>query len=485
MTPGDTIFALSSAPGRAGVAVVRVSGPDAGAALEALAGPRPPERRAALARLSDPRSGVAIDRGLVLWLPGPRSFTGEDMAELHLHGGRAVIAAALEALAAVPGLRPAEAGEFTRRAFDNGKLDLSEVEGLADLIAAETEAQRRQALRQMEGALSRRTEDWRAGLIGALAHAEAAIDFPDEELPQDLQDRLDHKILWLQQELAQYLDDRHCGERLRDGLYVAIIGPPNAGKSTLLNALARRPVAIVSEVAGTTRDVIEVHLDLGGYPVTLADTAGLRTTESEAGASGQAAVEAEGIRRARAHAAAADLKLAVFDLREATAGGGADGPARAAQDPPARAANDASARPGRDPPVLDPATLAFVDADTLVVLNKCDLVSNPARIDVGGVPGLPISAKTGAGMTELLTRLEAEVEARLGGGGASAAVTRVRHRRALEDCAAALERAAAACAPELVAEDLRLALRALGRITGRVDVEDVLDAIFRDFCIGK
>ncbi|MCH8999038.1 MAG: tRNA uridine-5-carboxymethylaminomethyl(34) synthesis GTPase MnmE, partial [Proteobacteria bacterium] len=343
-------------------------------------------------------------------------------------------------------------------AFDNGKLDLSEVEGLADLIAAETEAQRRQALRQMEGALSRRTEAWGVRLIGALAQAEAAIDFPDEDLPQDLQNRLTHNILMLQREVAQHLDDRHRGERLRDGLHVAIIGPPNAGKSTLLNALARRPVAIVSEVPGTTRDVIEVHLDLGGYPVTLADTAGLRVLESEAGesdadATGQAAVEAEGIRRAHARAAAADLKLAVFDLREAAA--------------------------------LDPVTLALVDADTLVVLNKCDLVSNPEPIDVGGRPGLPISAKTGAGMAEFLARLEAEVEARLGGGGASAAVTRVRHRRALEDCAAALERAVAACAPELVAEDLRLALRALGRITGRVDVEDVLDAIFRDFCIGK
>ncbi len=485
MTPGDTIFALSSAPGRAGVAVVRVSGPEAGAALEALAGSRPPERQAALARLRDPRSGAAIDRGLVLWLPGPRSFTGENMAELHLHGGRAVIAAALEALASLPGLRPAEAGEFTRRAFDNGKLDLSEVEGLADLIAAETEAQRRQALRQMEGALSRRTEDWRAVLITALAHAEAAIDFPDEELPHDLENRLAYNILGLQRDLAQYLDDRHRGERLRDGFYVAIIGPPNAGKSTLLNALARRPVAIVSETAGTTRDVIEVHLDLGGYPVTLADTAGLRAAAPDAGAEGQAAVEAEGIRRARARAAAADLKLAVFDLRETTPGGVTDGPAPATEDTPARRTENASARPGRDAPVLDPVTLALVDADTLVVLNKCDLVSNPERIDVGGMPGLPISAKTGAGMAELLARLETEVEARLGGAETTAAVTRVRHRRALEDCAAALERATAAHAPELVAEDLRLALRALGRITGRVDVEDVLDVIFRDFCIGK
>ncbi|MFQ5773825.1 MAG: tRNA uridine-5-carboxymethylaminomethyl(34) synthesis GTPase MnmE [Kiloniellaceae bacterium] len=449
----DTIFAMSSAPGRAGVAVVRISGLDAGRALEALAGARPPPRRARLARLADPRSGETIDQGLVLWFPGPRSFTGEDVAELHLHGGRAVVAAALDALGAVPGLRPAEAGEFTRRAFDHGKLDLSEVEGLADLIDAETEAQRRQALRQMGGALSRRSEAWRERLVRVLARLEAAIDFPDEDLPTGLAESVAPDILGIECEIAQCLDDDRRGERLRDGLYIAIVGPPNTGKSSLLNALARRDVAIVSAVAGTTRDVIEVHLDLGGYPATLADTAGLRALGSAAGETGQAAIEAEGMRRARAGAAAADLKLAVFDLREA--------------------------------PVFDRATLDLLDRDALVVLNKADLVAAPGPTSVDGHPALSVSAKTGQGMSELLARLEAEVAERLDRAGAAAPVTRARHRRALEDCAAALDRAAAAGAPELAAEDLRLAARALGRIAGRIDVEDVLDVIFRDFCIGK
>ncbi len=453
-----TIFAVSSAPGRAGVAVLRISGPQAGPALDALAGARPPPRHARLARLGDPRSGAAIDQGLVLWLPGPKSFTGEDMAELHLHGGRAVIAAALDALAALTGLRPAEPGEFTRRAFDNGKLDLAEVEGLADLINAETEAQRRQALRQMEGALSRRTEDWRTRLVAALAHAEAAIDFPDEDLPHDLQNRMTHNISALQREISQYLDDDHRGERLRDGLYIAILGPPNAGKSSLLNALARRDVAIVSETAGTTRDIIEVHLDLGGYPVTLADTAGLREVGAGSDGAGQAAIEAEGVRRARAGAAAADLKLMVFDLQDA--------------------------------PAFDPAALELLDGDSIVALNKCDLVSHPERSDVASVQAVSVSAKTGAGMNVLLELLSAEVAERLSSVGPAPALTRVRHRRALEECTAALERAAGAqppelIAPELIAEDLRLAVRALGRITGRVDVEDILDVVFADFCIGK
>lgn len=454
MASEDTIFALSSAPGRAGVAVLRVSGPGAGPALDALAGSRPPARHARLARLVDPGSGAAIDRGLVLWFPGPASFTGEDMAELHVHGGRAVVAAAVAALAALPGLRPAEPGEFTRRAFDGGKLDLSEVEGLADLIDAETEAQRRQALRQMEGALSRQVAAWRDGLVAALAQAEAAIDFPDEDLPEDIDTELGHNILRIGREIAQYLDDSRQGERLREGLYVALVGAPNVGKSSLLNAFARRPVAIVSETAGTTRDVIEVHLDLGGYPVTLADMAGLRELAAAPGTPGQDAVEAEGMRRARAGAAAADLKLAIFDLQAA--------------------------------PDFDPATRALIDGNSLVVFNKVDLVPEPERCALDGQPAVAVSAKTGAGMAALEARLAAEVAARLDRGAAAAApLTRVRHRRALEDCAAALSRAGTAARPELIAEDLRLALRALGRIAGRVDVEDVLDAIFREFCIGK
>ncbi len=450
----DTIFALSSAPGRAGVAVLRLSGPGAGPALAALAGSCPPARHARLARVVDPETGAAIDRGLVLWFPGPASFTGEDMAEIHLHGGRAVIATAVAALAARPGLRPAEPGEFTRRAFDRGKLDLSEVEGLADLIDAETEAQRRQALRQMEGALSRQAAAWRTTLISALAQAEAAIDFPDEDLPDDIGGNNSYVILGVSEEISAYLVDFHRGERLREGICVALVGAPNAGKSSLLNAFARRPVAIVSEIPGTTRDVVEVHLDLDGYPVTLADTAGLRDLDQEMAKGGQGAVEAEGVRRARARAAAADLKLVIFDLQAG--------------------------------PDYDPATRALLDGDSLVVFNKCDLVPGPDRSDFDGHAALTVSAKTGTGMVALETRLAREVAARLErGAGEAAPLTRVRHRQALEDCAAALLRAKDAARPELIAEDLRLALRALGRIAGRVDVEDVLDAIFREFCIGK
>ena len=461
MAPEDTIFALSSAPGRAGIAVLRVSGPGAGPALAALAGSCPPARHARLARLVDPGTGpgggpgggTAIDRGLVLWFPGPASFTGEDMAELQLHGGRAVVAAAVAALAALPGLRPAEPGEFTRRAFDHGKLDLDEVEGLADLIDAETEAQRRQALRQMEGALSQQIKAWRAALVAALAQAEAAIDFPDEELPEEIDSHVTHNILYLIREISDYLADSHRGERLREGISVALVGAPNAGKSSLLNAFARRPVAIVSEAPGTTRDVIEVHLDLDGYPVTLADTAGLRELD-QAAEDDPDSVEAEGMRRARARAAAADLKLAIFDLQEG--------------------------------PDFDRATRRLLDAECLVVFNKSDLVPESERRDLDGYPALVVSAKTGAGMAALEARLAQEVAARLERGpGEAAPVTRARHRRALEDCSAALARARDAVRPELIAEDLRLALRALGRIAGRVDVEDVLDAIFREFCIGK
>jgi tRNA modification GTPase len=302
----------------------------------------------------------------------------------------------------------------------------------------------------MEGALSQQAAAWREDLIAALAQAEASIDFPDEDLPQETGDRVTHNILCLNKKITDYLVDSHRGERLREGICVALIGAPNAGKSSLLNAFARRPVAIVSETPGTTRDVVEVHLDLGGYPVTLADTAGLR----ELVAGGQDPVEAEGVRRARSRAAAADLKLAIFDLQAG--------------------------------PDFDPATRALLDAACLVVFNKCDIVPGPGRQNLDGCPALTVSAKTGAGMAALEARLTEEVAARLeGGAGEAVPLTRARHRRALEDCAAALARAGEAARPELIAEDLRLALRALGRIAGRVDVEDVLDAIFREFCIGK
>jgi tRNA modification GTPase len=442
----DTIFALATAPGRAGIAVLRVSGPAAGTVLEVLAGQRPAPRRATRARFRDPRTGEAIDDGLMLLFPEPNSFTGEAVAELQVHGGRAVVAALLAALGTLPGLRLAEPGEFTRRAFENGKLDLTAAEGLADLVAAETAAQRRQALRQLEGELGRLYEGWRARLLRCLARLEAEIDFPEEGLPQDLRQRVAAEAAALRAEMARHLGDGGRGERLREGVAVAIIGPPNAGKSSLMNALARRDVAITSASAGTTRDVIEVGLDLGGYPVLLADTAGLREAADE--------VEAEGVRRARARAAAADLRLVLLDATQ--------------------------------PPAAAPL-VGLIDPDAIVIANKIDLAPGEAADwadALGAGRALRLSVRTGAGMEALLERLEAEVARRFA-PCAAPLVTRARHRQALEDCGAALDRFAGAGLPELAAEDLRAATRALGRITGRVDVEDMLDIVFREFCIGK
>ncbi|GLR79247.1 tRNA uridine-5-carboxymethylaminomethyl(34) synthesis GTPase MnmE [Azospirillum oryzae] len=447
-----TIYALATAPGRSGVAVVRISGPQAGSALAALTGRTPPApRRAVLTKLRDPRTGDALDDALVLRFTAPASFTGEDVVELHLHGGRAVVTGVIEALAILPGLRLAEPGEFTRRAFENGKLDLTEAEAVADLIDAETTAQRRQALRQMEGALGKLYDGWRERLTRALAHIEADIDFAEDDLPGGVADAVRPVIAGLANEIATHLDDGGRGERLREGLHIAIVGAPNAGKSSLLNALARRDAAIVSARAGTTRDIIEVHLDLGGYPVVLADTAGLREAAADE-------VEEEGIRRARDRAARADVKVAVFDATTL--------------------------------PDLDPATLDLIDADTVVVFNKTDLAT-----DGNLRPGLSlivapilapilVSAHTGAGLKALEEKLTVFSADRLAIGSAPS-LTRARHRAALMECRESLLRALDAPLPELAAEDVRLASRALGRITGRVDVEDLLDVIFQDFCIGK
>jgi tRNA modification GTPase len=442
----DTIFAPATAAGRAGVAVLRVSGMQARMALQALAGLIPPPRLARHVRFRDPSTGETIDDGLALFFPGPRSFTGEDVAELQVHGSRAVLAALIEALAGLPGLRLAEPGEFTRRAFENGKLDLTAAEGLADLVAAETAAQRRQALRQLDGALGRLYEGWRERLLRALAHLEAIIDFPEEGLAPEIEGAIRGEAERLRREIGDHLADDRRGERLRDGLSVAIIGPPNAGKSSLMNALARRDVAITSAIAGTTRDVIEVALDLGGVPAVLADTAGLRETSNE--------VEGEGVRRARARAMAADLRLVVLDATRPDE-------ARALQE--------------------------MIDSNTLVVANKIDLLPAPNAAwadQLGAGPALRLSVLTGLGMEELLSRLAGELAARIGNGDAPL-ITRARHRSALAECASALERFDAAKLPELAAEDLRAATQALGRITGRVDVEDMLDVIFREFCIGK
>lgn len=440
----ETIFAVATGVGRAAVAVMRLSGPDAGAALDALTrGGRPQARRATRVTLRHPFGGESLDQALVLWFPAPGSYTGEDVVEFHLHGGRAVVQAVAEALVSLPRLRPAEPGEFTRRAFAAGKLDLTEAEAVADLVDADTAAQRRQALRQLGGELGRLYDGWRERLIRLLAHLEAAIDFPEEDLPGELDRGARAELSALISDLDRHLVDGRRGERLRDGLSVAIIGPPNAGKSSLLNRLARREAAIVSAQSGTTRDVIEVHLDIAGYPVILADTAGLRDSTD--------AVESEGIRRALARAADADIKIAVFD--------------------------------GACWPITDAVTVGLVDDDTLVVVNKLDRHGEAVPM-LGGRAGIGVSARSGAGLDTVLARLGVMVAARLDTAGRPT-LTRVRHRVAIEACRGALVRAAGAPLPELVAEDVRLAVRALGRVTGRVAVDEVLDVIFREFCIGK
>ena len=378
--------------------------------------------------------GLVLDQALVLWFPGPASYTGEDSAELHLHGGPAVVAAVADALVAL-GARPAEPGEFTRRAFLHGKLDLTAAEGVADLIEAETEAQRRQALRQLEGGLEGRYQGWAGRLARLLARQETFIEFEDEDLPEGLDAAVAGDAATLRDELAAEIAGAARAEALREGLRIAILGAPNAGKSSLLNALAGREAAIVSPQAGTTRDVVEARAVIAGVPVVLADTAGLRETAD--------AIEAEGVRRARAQGQSAELVLAVFA---------------------ADAAPDAE-------------TLALLEAGALAVVNKADLAAS-------ALAGIVVSARTGAGLPVLRAALEAAVRARAGLSDV-AGLTRPRHRAALADTIAALDTLPHAGLPELRAEALRAAMRALGRLTGAVGVEAILDLVFSEFCIGK
>ncbi len=450
----DTIVALASGAGRAGMAMIRLSGPAAGAALRALTDRDvPPPRQAARRAFCDPATGLSLDDGLALWFPGPASFTGEDVAELHVHGGPAVIAAIIEACLSQAGVRPAEPGEFTRRAFEHGKLDLAEAEGLADLVDAETEGQRRQALRQRRGALSAVYESWRAKLIEASALIEAEIDFPDEDLPGALAQRASPILAELAADMGRHLDDAHRGERVRDGYRIAIIGPPNAGKSSLLNALARRDAAIVSDLPGTTRDVVEVRLVLGGFPVWIADTAGLREAAD--------AIEAEGVRRALERAEEADLRLGVVEAGQA----------------------------------IPSDLLSAIRPEDLLLRSKADLHRSTDAEGPAMGPGSPASPPSGERWVSVLTGegldgLERELAYRVSdalGREEAPALTRARHRRLVEDARAALARALPALAqgPELAAEDARAAAAALGRLTGRIDVEDLLDEIFSSFCIGK
>lgn len=446
MHPRDqTIFALSSGRPPSAIAIVRVSGREAAAALTSLAGKVAAPRRATRVMLRG-TDGQPIDDAVALWFPAPHSATGEDVAEFHVHGGRAVLAAIFAALSAIANVRPAEPGEFTRRAFENGKLDLTEAEGLDDLIHADTDRQRRQALRQLQGLLGDKARDWRARIIAAQALIEAGIDFPDEgDVPAELTEPALASIASLLGEIRQVLAAQGRGERLREGLVVAIAGPPNVGKSTLMNQFARREVAIVSPHAGTTRDIIEVQLDLDGYPVTAIDTAGIRDTDDP--------VEQEGVRRARARAAAADLVLWLSD------------------------ADDHAQFPDQG------------SALVWLVRNKIDREPMTPQAANGRRPvaEFRISAARGDGLTELITAIVMFAESFFGAQD-SGLIARERQRTLLEEAADSLQRSMAVIGgqgDELVAEELRRASYCLGRLLGRVDVEDILDAIFREFCIGK
>ncbi len=448
----ETIFALSSGKGRAGVSVIRVSGPLVGPVILSLTDRKklPSPRVAQLSWFKDPVDGTRLDNGLLLYFQGPSSFTGEDVAEFHIHGGRAVLDGFMAALAKIDGLRMALPGEFTRRSFDNGKMDLTAAEGLADLINAETESQRRQALRLIDGRLANLYEGWRSDIISAMAYFEADIDFADEDIADDISQDSQPIIVNLRQNIIEHMGDGFKGERIRDGLQAVILGEPNIGKSTLLNLLSKRDVAIVSDIAGTTRDVLEVHLDMGGFPVTLVDTAGIRESKDS--------IEAEGIRRAEGRAKKADIKIILLQAQHW--------------------------------PNIPEKIKAQIDTNSIILLNKIDINSLSEavinRYDGPAIALLPISAKEEIGMTNFLTVFSQEVEKRMELSD-TPNLTRARHRESLTRCLEHLDRFLEFPDKELAlrAEDLRMAARHLGAITGRVDVEDILDIIFSEFCIGK
>ncbi len=450
----DTVFALSSAAGKAGLSVIRVSGSKAWESLAALThkDKLPAAHKGRLMTLRNLKTGEIIDKALIIGFKAPASFTGEDVIEYHCHGSLAVVDEMLAVLGSFDGHRLAEPGEYTRRAFENGKMDLTEAEAVADLIDAETTAQKNQALMQMGGALANLYNGWAKELTKALAYVEAIIDFPDEDVPDTETQKAIPAIEKITAEIKDHLNDNRRGERLRQGIHVAVIGAPNAGKSSLVNALTQRDVAIVSSIAGTTRDIIEAHLNLGGYPVILADTAGLRPDQLSDDAQGS--IESEGIQRALKRAIEADIRLLVFD-------GSAD--------------------------KVDHHTLDLIDENAIVLMNKSEIANAQMTALLKDYQAYTISVKTGAGLAEFLNHLTSKIKALMGSrsAGDAPSLTRRRHRAALESALENLTLAIAQDQPELMAQELRIAMSSLGRITGRVDVEDLLDVIFRDFCIGK
>lgn len=433
----DTIYALSSGLGKGGVAVIRVSGKAVRTVIKNLTGLERPQPRYAYFKALKDEAGTLLDQALVLFFEGPHSFTGEDVAEFQVHGGRQVIQSVMAALGACAGCRPAERGEFSRRAVLNGKMDLTSAEGLMDLIDAETAAQQAQALSQLSGKLGALYEGWRHDLVRYMGYLEAFIDFPEEEIPPEKLAEIDTHLRTLIHQIRAHLDDERTGEKLREGFQIALVGAPNVGKSSLMNALTRREVAIVSQTAGTTRDVVEVHLDVVGFPVILADTAGLRETAGD--------IEAEGIRRAVKRAREADLILHIQDAALY--------------------------------PELSPLPETVRDVPVLTIWNKADLNPHlPSEM-------LALSAKTGAGIPELWDKIKTILGETF--GGRAGGITRERYRVALQECVYALNQALGNDELELKAEDLRLAARALGRITGRIEADELLDVVFREFCIGK
>ncbi|KAI8092685.1 tRNA modification GTPase TrmE [Halteromyces radiatus] len=469
ISSSDTIYALSTSPGKAGVAIIRISGPNARQVRDKFDIKKKKKglpRQAAFRRILHPFSRLVLDRGLVLLFPGPHSFTGEDIVELHVHGGNAVIRSILDALNELPQFRLAEQGEYARRAFDNGKLDLTELEGLADLLNAETELQRQLALRQAEGGLRIPFDSWREKIIHSMAIAEAVIDFgEDENIEDGVLDDVMMNIGELRDTIKQHLDDNHAGEIVRNGVQVAIVGPPNAGKSSLLNRLAKREAAIVSDIPGTTRDVVEVTMNLGGYPVILSDTAGLRESDDR--------IEMEGVRRAKARVELSDIKICLLSLSTLT-----------------------TTENTQHQIHMDPVVRQVIDQDTYIILNKQDMIpgisplemANQIQRETGARKVWSISCKTGQGMDVFLKDMIQVLKSRFDQSLANPVlITQARHRQHLENCVDCLDAFLDMPAGEIVlgAEELRQAANALGRITGRIDVEDVLDALFGQFCIGK
>ncbi len=498
----DTIYALATPPGKSGVAVIRLSGARSLDILHSLApglqkrlaedGEIVP-RQTYLAKLYTPvdmlinahipvsgqgNSGqerVLIDEALAVYFKAPHSFTGEDVVELHLHGSVAIIRLMMEVLGQYPGLRLAEPGEFSRRAFDNQKMDLTEAEGLADLIEAETHAQHRQAMRQMQGELQAVYETWRQEVIELLAYIEAYIDFPDEDLPEALVKQVTEKVAELEASLLEHLDDNRRGEKLRVGVQAVIVGPPNVGKSTLLNHLTRRDVAIVSEYAGTTRDIIETHLDIKGYPLVIADTAGIRNTDEH--------VEQEGIRRALLRAEQADLVIVMLDPSHL------EGFEALVSEAPVQGGSSYRDKEGEQGAYLYDIYRIIKTTPYLVIVNKWDNGVEKGDVAIR-YPSLAayhpiyISLKAMDGVDDMLGKLGKMVELQCG-ITASPMITRARHRAYIQEAVGHIQRFSLDKPIELVAEDLRLAARNLGKVTGHIDIEDILDALFSQFCIGK